>query len=108
MRSLAVHNAAIARLVAFLLSKPCPQELDLSGCESLTDVGVIAVAENCARLEVLRLASCQRLTDCTFVALGSFCSRLKAISACGCGNLSDLGITCLAQGARYCLTAPFA
>lgn len=76
------------------------QELDLSGCESLTDVGVIAVAENCPLLEVLRLASCQRLTDCTFVALGSFCNRLKAISACGCGNLSDLGITCLAQGAR--------
>lgn len=76
------------------------QELDLSGCDTLTDVGVIAAAENCPCLEVLRLASCQRLTDCTFVALGSFCSRLRVISACGCYNLSDLGITCLAQGAR--------
>lgn len=82
------------------------QALDLSGCKSVADVGVMAVAEHCPQLEDLQLASCSRLTDCAFVALGSFSRGLRCLNACGCEQLTDLGLRCLSQGARWAAASP--
>ena len=78
--------------------EPIPQELDLSGCQCLTDAAVCGLAAACPRLRAVNLSSCYELTDAAFAALGA-CARMQRVNACGCDRLTDAGLAALAAGA---------
>ena len=77
------------------------QELDLSGCQCLTDAGLISLARSCPGLRALNVSSCYELTDAAFQALGGACSGLASLNVCGCDRLTDAGLSALAVGARW-------
>lgn len=82
-------------------------ELNLSGCQSLTDAGIEALAASCARLRVLDLTRCLTLTDASLRVIARSCgsdlvslncyadSALSAYDALGthCPNLAFLDCT---------------
>ncbi len=80
----------------------CVQNIDLSGCQLLTDRGIRALASSCPNLEAVNISSCYELSDAAFKLLGA-CSSLHSIDACGCERLTDRGLQALARGARYAL-----
>ena len=78
------------------------QNIDLSGCQLLTDRGIRALASSCPYVEAVNISSCYELSDAAFEFLGA-CSGLRSIDACGCERLTDRGLQALARGARYAL-----
>ncbi len=76
------------------------QEVDLSGCQLVTDLGIRALTSSCRNLESVNVSSCYELSDAAFESLGT-CSGLRSLDACGCEQLTDAGLQALAQGARY-------
>ncbi len=80
------------------------QELDLSGCQCLTDAALCGVAMACPSLARVNISSCYELTDVAFGALGG-CGRLRAVNACGCDRLTDAGLAALAAGTRCGLSS---
>ena len=81
------------------------QNIDLSGCQLLTDRGIRALASSCPNLEAVNISSCYELSDAAFKLLGA-CGSLRSIDACGCERLTDRGLQALARGARYALGIP--
>ncbi len=45
--------------------------------QSLTDDGILIIAEHCSLLETLIIANCRNLTDNTLIALGNHSHQLK-------------------------------
>ncbi len=45
--------------------------------QSLTDEGLLTIAEHCSLLESLIIANCRNLTDNTLIALGKYSHQLK-------------------------------
>jgi len=73
------------------------QTLDvLTGC-SITDSGVIKLAENCRKLRVLILQNCSQLTDFSIIALAQNSSSLVYIDVVGCKNLTEQAVELLFQ-----------
>ncbi len=81
------------------------QDVDLSGCQLVTDLGIRALTSSCRNLESVNVSSCYELSDAAFESLGT-CSGLRSLDACGCEQLTDAGLQALAQGARYASVAP--
>lgn len=75
------------------------QDLDLSGCQLITDLGIRALTHSCPNLESVNVSSCFELSDAAFASLGT-CGSLRALDACGCEQLTDVGLQALARGAR--------
>ena len=78
---------------------PLVQDVDLSGCQLITDLGIRALTHSCQTLESVNVSSCYELSDAAFASLGT-CSRLRVLDACGCEQLTDKGLQALARGAR--------
>ena len=76
------------------------QEIDLSGCQLVTDLGIRALTSSCRKLESVNVSSCYELSDAAFESLGT-CSSLRSLDACGCEQLTDVGLQALARGSRY-------
>ena len=76
------------------------QNVDLSGCQLVTDLGIRALTRSCKNLESVNVSSCYELSDAGFESLGT-CRRLQSLDACGCEQLTDTGLQALARGARY-------
>lgn len=79
------------------------QGLDLSGCQSLTDAGIAAVARHCPGLRAIDVSSGFELTDAAFSSLAA-CRQLRTVNACGCDRLSDAGLCALVRGTRSALS----
>ena len=76
------------------------QEVDLSGCQCLTDAGIASLARHCPNLRAIDVSSGYDLTDRAFSALAA-CRELRTVNACGCDRLSDTGLCALVHGTRY-------
>ena len=76
------------------------QDIDLSGCQLVTDLGIRALTQSCRNLESVNVSSCYELSDAAFESLGT-CRGLRSLDACGCEQLTDAGLRALSQGARY-------
>jgi hypothetical protein len=57
--------------------------LDLSECSTITDAGLIAVAQNCPNLGTLNLCWCWELTDVSLSCVVNYCKFLISINLCG-------------------------
>lgn len=109
-------------------SSPHLIEIDLRGCDQITDMAVHTLAGGCKQLKKLFLANCRSLTarafapallpskllvlqqldlsQCTQVNdealsfISESCPALHMLSVAGCEAISDLGITKVAEGCR--------
>jgi hypothetical protein len=70
------------------------EKLDLSFCNQITDSSLVALAKLPA-LRVLNLNWCYSVTDFGLTALGR-CSSLELVSLWGCDDVTDAGIEALA------------
>ncbi|KAF9274876.1 hypothetical protein BGZ88_002730, partial [Linnemannia elongata] len=68
------------------------RRLELSGCESLGDEGLIILAQNCTRLRLLDLEDVNLLTDASLRAFGLYLPKLERLSLSYCENVTDQGI----------------
>lgn len=68
------------------------RRLELSGCESFTDEGLIILAQNCTRLRLLDLEDVNLLTDASLRAFGMYLPKLERLSLSYCENVTDQGI----------------
>ena len=76
------------------------KELDLRGCEMVTDVGVAWIANQAAALEVIILRGCDRITNAGCRALAEQCVHLKKIDLRGAKRVSDVGVRVLGAGLK--------
>eukprot|EP00271_Cylindrocystis_brebissonii_P008896 TRINITY_DN23420_c0_g1_i1.p1 TRINITY_DN23420_c0_g1~~TRINITY_DN23420_c0_g1_i1.p1 ORF type:complete len:644 (-),score=106.15 TRINITY_DN23420_c0_g1_i1:715-2646(-) len=85
------------------LSKGCPKlkELDLRGCQNVTDAGVRAICAGVTDLEELALSYCLHITDAALTALSSL-SRLRVLKLDKCA-LSNDGLAAVDLAGRACL-----
>ncbi|KAF9549562.1 hypothetical protein EC957_003514 [Mortierella hygrophila] len=68
------------------------RRLELSGCESFGDEGLIILAQNCTRLRLLDLEDINLLTDASLRAFGLYLPKLERLSLSYCENVTDQGI----------------
>jgi hypothetical protein len=57
--------------------------LDLSDCSTLSDAGLMAVAQNCPNLGTLNLCWCMELTDISLSCVVNSCKFLISLNLCG-------------------------
>ncbi|KAH8082894.1 hypothetical protein JL720_8402 [Aureococcus anophagefferens] len=71
-------------------------ELDLNGCEMVTDVGVSWVAHQAgATLEVFNLRGCNRLTNAGCRAIADHCHVIRVVDLRGARRVTDVGVRVL-------------
>ncbi|XP_041376599.1 F-box/LRR-repeat protein 2-like [Gigantopelta aegis] len=75
------------------------QVLKLSMIHSLTDAGVIAIAEANPSLEEVHLAQCANITDASIKCLTKRCSRLHHLNISSCDQLTSQSIKYIKE---YC------
>ncbi|KAF9940798.1 hypothetical protein BGZ67_006815 [Mortierella alpina] len=68
------------------------RRLELSGCESIGDEGLVMLAQNCTKLRLLDLEDVSLLTDVSLRAFGLHLQHLERISLSNCENVTDQGI----------------
>ncbi|KAF9096957.1 hypothetical protein BGX23_010133 [Mortierella sp. AD031] len=68
------------------------RRLELSGCESFGDEGLVHLAQTCTRLRLLDLEDVNLLTDASLRAFGLYLQKLERLSLSYCENVTDQGI----------------
>ena len=78
----------------------CPHltSIDLSGCNSISDIGILALAEGCHQLTSINLRDCRSISDIGISALAEGCHHLTSIDLSDCNSISDIGVSALAEG----------
>ena len=71
--------------------------ITFNACNALTDIGVIAVSENCPHLMHIRLYECMHVTDVGLQSLAQLCTQLATVCLDGCRQMTDVGLQSLAQ-----------
>ncbi|KAG2407154.1 F-box/LRR-repeat protein [Vigna angularis] len=69
-------------------------------CINITDDALKAVGTSCLSLELLALYSFQRFTDKGLHAIGNGCKKLKNLTLIDCYFLSDKGLEAIATGCK--------
>ncbi|CAJ1941182.1 unnamed protein product [Sphenostylis stenocarpa] len=91
-----IHNRG---LVAVAQGCPTLKVLKLQ-CINVTDDALKAVGTSCLSLELLALYSFQRFTDKGLRAIGNGCKKLKNLTLIDCYFLSDKGLEAIATGCK--------
>ncbi|KAI8601600.1 hypothetical protein EDD21DRAFT_414763 [Dissophora ornata] len=73
------------------------QILEFYICEKLTDRIVVAVAENCPRLQQLLMPGCAKITDSGISQVALHCPRMKHLDLRACSNVSDESLFLVAK-----------
>ncbi|XP_033316450.1 F-box/LRR-repeat protein 4 isoform X2 [Bombus bifarius] len=79
-----------------LIRLKCLQELDLSGCNRITDVS-LKHAFAFPELKILNLSQCQQITDIGLDYLSKNNPAIEYLNLNRCYNISDIGISYLVQ-----------
>lgn len=64
---------------------------DLTCCDELTNLAILAIADSCRNLMCLKIESCNLLTEKGFHCLGSCCSLLEELDVTDCSGVNDEG-----------------
>jgi hypothetical protein len=72
--------------------------LDMSGCESLHDYTLQALAKGCPRLTHLYLCECKIITEVGLAALATYCTQLTNLDVRGCSAITNASLKVLAKG----------
>jgi hypothetical protein len=116
LKGIGLNDEAVIALTQI----PSLTELDLSGCDQVTDVSVSRL-KKINGLEILDLSFCNQISDASLVQLAELenlrslnlnwcyavtdgglsalakCSSLQSLSLWGCEEVTDLGVTALAK-----------
>ncbi|XP_064633493.1 F-box and leucine-rich repeat protein 13-like isoform X2 [Lineus longissimus] len=76
------------------------ERLDLSHCQQLTDGAIKNLAFCCRILSVLNLAGCKLLTDLSIQYLSGVCHYLRSLDLSGCILVSDKSMKYLRKGCK--------
>ena len=81
----------------------CPglTSIGLSHCPSISDIGVIALAEGCSQLQSIDLSHCRSISDIGVSSIAGGCPHLTSINLSGCPSISDIGVSALAEGCPH-------
>lgn len=69
--------------------------LNIRGCESVSDVGLTHIVQNCFKLRSLDAGKCD-ITDNGLHIIGIHCPQLKKLSIRGCERVTDTGVKTIA------------
>ena len=80
---------------------PSLESLNLSGCYSLTDVGLgHAFVHDVPTLSVLNLSLCKQITDSSLERIAQHLKGLEILDLAGCTNITNWGLFLIAWGLR--------
>jgi hypothetical protein len=57
------------------------ESLDISDCQSITDVGISRIAECCPNLNRLYMSRCHNITDTSMIKLAECCHSIESSTA---------------------------
>ncbi|KAF2455744.1 hypothetical protein BDY21DRAFT_372897 [Lineolata rhizophorae] len=77
--------------------------LDVTGLESITDKTMLAVADNCPRLQGLNVTNCKKVSDDSLEAVAKNCRHVKRLKFNGCTQLTDKSILTFATTCPHIL-----
>ena len=77
--------------------KKLEMAISLRGCENITDIAVIAIAENFPGLTTIDLSHCVNITDTAVIAIAENCAGLTRIYLGRCFNITDAAVIALAE-----------
>ncbi|KAK9768383.1 hypothetical protein K7432_001043 [Basidiobolus ranarum] len=64
---------------------------------SVSDSGILALAQNCRKLKSVNMSYCGGVTSRSVSALATQCSEIEQLSMAYCDNISDMGIVAIAN-----------
>eukprot|EP01042_Synura_sphagnicola_P003285 gene3285-4066_t len=90
-----ITNAIVQELCSL---QPTLTSLDISYSESVTDVGLWAIARHCTNMKILNLKGCTQITNIGLRSLSLRCSELVSLDFTNCSKLDDIGLSTVAGG----------
>jgi hypothetical protein len=84
---LCLHNCHVITEVGVIaIAENCKNltEINFESCWYVTEIGIVAIADNCFKFENISLYSNQNLTDRSLIAMYKNCSNLKKLDLCEC------------------------
>ena len=87
-----------------LKQNPRLQELDLTGCSSLTNLTLFTLTESCRSLKELRLRECRWVSSDAVTQLSLCCTDLEVVDLGGCWEVVD---ACVASLVSCCTKLKF-
>ena len=77
------------------------ESLNLSGCYSVTDIGLgHAFVQDISTLTVLNLSLCKQVTDSSLGRIAQYLKNLETLELGGCSNITSTGLLLIAWGLR--------
>ena len=97
LKSCTVHDSTMA-----LIGKRCRylRELDLTGCDMLTDVAMESIGDHCKELRRLSLEGCAKVTDEGINDIARHCKSLTALNMNRCQFITDESLTCVGEACQ--------
>ncbi|KAK0636110.1 hypothetical protein B0T17DRAFT_484632 [Bombardia bombarda] len=77
------------------------ERLTLTGCNGLTDTGLIALVQNNTSLLALDITSDTQITEASINAIAENCRKLQGLNVTGCHLISSESMINLAKSCRY-------
>ena len=89
-----------------VLALNCPHLREIKAGEnvSISDTGIIAIAEHCPDIEFIDVSRSQlsfKISDASLSSLGERSKSLRVFVANGCEHITDVGLTWLSTGCKY-------
>ena len=75
----------------------CLKELSLVSCPGVSDRSMQSVAKNCQNLKSVNVIKCLALTDDTFLALSENCRNLETLKASECVKITCVSVNALVR-----------
>ena len=91
-----INNMIIQEVCAV---QPMMEELDLSDCVEVSDVGLWSLARHCTRIKALTLSGCHQLTQIGLRSISLRCCEITTLNFNYCHLLDDIALTVIATGA---------
>ena len=91
-----INNMIIQEVCAV---QPAMEELDLSDCVEVSDVGLWSLARHCTRIKSLTLSGCHQLTQIGLRSISLRCCEIITLNFNYCHLLDDIALTVIATGA---------
>jgi hypothetical protein len=91
------RNVSEPGICSVAACSPLLKDINLRGCDHLTDAALTAIAENCPLLERLTLMWCTPLTDITLIAIGQHCHHLRTLDV-NETSVTHVGLAAIAAG----------